>query len=542
MVFAIMSDSGVEKLSVELHLRILKQLSTLQDVYTLIQASPQHYRVFLTFKEEILSSAIQRMLGPEVSVDAIAAVEASSQHLEHADRKNVRAFLRRYQEARNMKQPRKKLSLSTALWLCRLHHAIDYHIEDYTQRATAVFEQCAKSMSSVKHERHPSVSGTHFWESGPLSAVEKERLRRAFYRVELFEKLFGDQDNYASETKFSAKEQAECLLTHYSSSEIEEIACMRDYLRLRMEETYERVDDTFIEKVIATYPVSSGNKRKREIGRPVEEGKVAAGGSMPDGKKRKREPQKAAEEVPARDFLLNEKKRKRNTEEALDKEDTIAPGSALIRKKRKWKIEEVIRAESAIGQAPVRNEMKRKWGTKEMVVEEEVDLNEEDQDGCTYAKDEGKSWYCFPGHNRFGFAGVDYDFSQDEKRWQRSRMDNGISLGLPFLRRLFTQSGEKQTRLLMANRRHGLEFLGEALKARRRLNFDVVPATATQTSDTKHPETEEKLGNQNKAWQWAWGDVPEGCCYWCKSKGLRTWGYVFWDNNRLSASGITNQR
>ncbi len=266
---------------------------------------------------------------------------------------------------------------------------------------------------------------------------------------------------------------------------------MRDYLRLRMEETYERVDDRFIEEVIATYPVSSGNKRKREIGRPVEEGKVAAGGSMPDRKKRKREPQKAAEEVPARDFLLNEKKRKRNTEEALDKEDTIAPGSALNRKKRNWKIEEVIRAESAIAQAPVRNEMKRKWGTEEMVVEE-VDLNEEDQDGCTYAKDEGKSWYCFPGYNRFGFAGVDYDFSQDRKRWQCSRMDNGISLGLPFLRRLFTQSGKKQTRLLMANRRHGLEFLGEALKARRRLNFDVVPATATPKIRHKAPRNRRK--------------------------------------------------
>lgn len=130
-----MSDKGVENLSVELHLRILKQLSTLQDVYTLIQASPQHHRVFLTFKEEILSSVIQQMLGPEVSIDAIVAVEAANQHLEHADRKTVRAFLRRYQEARTVKQPSKKLSLSTTLLLCRLNHAIDYHVEDHAQRA-----------------------------------------------------------------------------------------------------------------------------------------------------------------------------------------------------------------------------------------------------------------------------------------------------------------------------------------------------------------------------------------------------------------------
>lgn len=202
-------------------------------------------------------------------------------------------------------------------------------------------------------------------------------------------------------------------------------------------------------------------------------------------------------------------------------------------------------SKSAITQDPVREEKKRKWETEEMVVEEEADLNEEDQDGCTYVKDEEKFWYCFPGYiktTRFGFAGVDYEFSQDRKRWQCSRMDDVISLGLLFLRRLVTESGEKQTRLLKANRRYGLEFLGEALKARRRLNFDIVPATATHKLDAKHSETTEKLSNRNKAWKWAWGDVPEGCFYWCKSKSLRTWGYVFWDNSRLSASGITNQR
>lgn len=118
-------------------------------------------------------------------------------------------------------------------------------------------------MNSVKHERDPSASGTHIWESGSLLAAEKGHLRRAFYRVELFEKLFGDRDKYASERKFSPEEQAECLLTRYSSLETEEIACVRDYLRLRMQETYERVDDRFIEEVIATYPISSRNKRKR---------------------------------------------------------------------------------------------------------------------------------------------------------------------------------------------------------------------------------------------------------------------------------------
>ena len=72
-----MSRNHIGKLPTEIHLLILLQLPTIQELYSLIRASLQHYQVFLTWKEEILCTVVSRILGPDVLVDAVAAVEAS---------------------------------------------------------------------------------------------------------------------------------------------------------------------------------------------------------------------------------------------------------------------------------------------------------------------------------------------------------------------------------------------------------------------------------------------------------------------------------
>ncbi len=235
-----MSNNGIGKLPVELHLCVLKQLSTVQDIYSLIRASPQHYRVFFSYKQDILSTVIGRMLGPEIFVDALAVVEASDPRYQNDDREIVLAFLRRYKDARDLNHLNQKVTPSTATAVCRLNHAVEYHIKDYTRRATAILTQCTKTASFVESERRPNSSTSCIWETEILSAVEKERLRRAFYRVELFEHLFRDCKKRAPEMKFSDEEKADLFLALFSSSQIEEIACIRDYLRLRMEEAYER--------------------------------------------------------------------------------------------------------------------------------------------------------------------------------------------------------------------------------------------------------------------------------------------------------------
>ena len=70
------------------------------------------------------------------------------------------------------------------------------------------------------------------------------------------------------------------------------------------------------------------------------------------------------------------------------------------------------------------------------------------------------------------------------------------------LRHIFTLSEKERTQLLVANCRHGSEYLGEALKDRRQLNFDIALATTTQDWSTKRQGHDEDLSQRNKAWQW----------------------------------------
>ena len=125
-------------------------------------------------------------------------------------------------------------------------------------------------------------------------------------------------------------------------------------------------------------------------------------------------------------------------------------------------------------------------------------------------------------------------FSNREKNWQGYRTDNTVSLGLSSFQKLFTLSGEEHIRQIITSRRHGTEFLGDAIKEGRKLHFDAIPAALKkQAPNTNYEEHKIHPSTRDEAWRWAWGDQPAGEWYWCKSKKLRSWDYVFWDSSRL---------
>ncbi len=57
-------------------MHILLDVSSIQDLFSLIRASPRYYQVFLTAREKILITVVERDVGPELLRDAIYAARA----------------------------------------------------------------------------------------------------------------------------------------------------------------------------------------------------------------------------------------------------------------------------------------------------------------------------------------------------------------------------------------------------------------------------------------------------------------------------------
>ncbi|KAL1981487.1 hypothetical protein VTN96DRAFT_2516 [Rasamsonia emersonii] len=79
----------------------------------------------------------------------------------------------------------------------------------------------------------------------PLSAAEIARLQRAFCRLELFGCLFyNDIENHAI---LSPQEQSDMFLANFPYWQVEEIACIRDYLIRRLCGPFDQVENYWVE-------------------------------------------------------------------------------------------------------------------------------------------------------------------------------------------------------------------------------------------------------------------------------------------------------
>jgi len=238
--------SCLEKLSPELQILILLQLPSTQSLYSLIRASPQYYQVFLTWKERILSAVVGRMVIPHVLPDAIAAVGASHLEPRGPGRETVVSSIESFQYDRKIDHSKKLLPLATSVSLCQLHRSVEYFVNDYTRRTTAALKQyCQSTGLTHRSEITQTPEGQHV----PLSSIEEGRLHRAFYRLELYGRLFYRKP--FTEKKLSALEQAHIFLAEFPPWEVEELACIRDYILLRLADVFDQVEEDFVKSILA---------------------------------------------------------------------------------------------------------------------------------------------------------------------------------------------------------------------------------------------------------------------------------------------------
>lgn len=262
-----MERNHFDRLSAELITPILLEIPTTQSLYSLIRASPKAYQVFLTSKETILVSLMRRAIRPAAFIDALAAAQASQLKDVGPDRKTVLAFLRKYEINRHKAVEQKGLhySLPTAVSLCQLYRSTQYFIKDLTSRSSFYLRRCG-STAFVETGSSPqngfivpqenghdglsrgreNISVDRDHQYAPLSEVEECRLQRAFYRHELYTRIFSSGMEYSGKKLWELPSDSHFFLDKYQHYEIEELACVENHLWSLLSSSFDRIEPSFV--------------------------------------------------------------------------------------------------------------------------------------------------------------------------------------------------------------------------------------------------------------------------------------------------------
>ncbi|MCJ1256204.1 hypothetical protein MMC24_004024 [Lignoscripta atroalba] len=141
----------------------------------------------------------------------------------------TREFLSHYQATDELSKPPPAWTVLDAISVSNLHCHVDYFIKKFTSSILSV---------------HP-VSGTIDPDYSPPSMNEVCRIQRIFYRFELYCNLFREYNRRPrdKEHRFSAAEQERLFHRKFATWEIEQLACVRDYLMRQLSVAFDEVAD-----------------------------------------------------------------------------------------------------------------------------------------------------------------------------------------------------------------------------------------------------------------------------------------------------------
>ncbi|PNP40703.1 hypothetical protein TGAMA5MH_07410 [Trichoderma gamsii] len=217
----------LEDLVPELLARILQVLDHPRDLLSLIRASPHCFRVYAESPAIILSPILKNAILPDALHHALACV-----HLPSISSQTVPvAFLRDYFQYEPLAFPTDKTALTALCGLClRTSHFVD----DYSSRAMRAL--------NLKSDAGQATASA-------LSSTERARFQRAFFRYELYCRIF-PVDHYArSRSLVPADEQFTEFIARMAPWEVEEVSCVHHYFTVLIGRFLDDLEDQFVEAV-----------------------------------------------------------------------------------------------------------------------------------------------------------------------------------------------------------------------------------------------------------------------------------------------------
>ena len=221
--------AGLESLPPEIQSAVLLNIRDIASLKALIHASPRYHSAYLSQRNAILKRVLFNSIHPDVLYDAFFAVRSTSTLTSNLQDRTarVKSFLSEYKDKRDEWTPPEHLDLESLSKLARLQNQVQHATDDLCQKA---FSCHAFAGKLVGHGEQ-------------LSPNEIRRFYRAFYRFEIFCRLFRDWDLPLAEQKSSdapyrargstpeldSMEKSSRFLGLFNPWEVEELACVRDY-------------------------------------------------------------------------------------------------------------------------------------------------------------------------------------------------------------------------------------------------------------------------------------------------------------------------
>ncbi|KAJ0414201.1 hypothetical protein BJY00DRAFT_305751 [Aspergillus carlsbadensis] len=255
-------------LSPELVLNILQSLDSPQDLYSIIAASSHFYRGFASYRQSTTAAILRRAVTPQIEGDFLSAYRAQKIwrsvpegnddlycpkgvfDLDRLRKKTAAIF-----EESTTSSPdnlNALISDSNALpkvWM--FYRKFDHLILKY---ATSALQELSSTFTVSQ-----------------LSTAEKTRLKRAFFRCEIYTCLFQfSQLARESRTPVPFTDPAPTYIRTLPSWEIEQVHCVLQYYMTTVEHICDRMEDEFISlskaRQLAYRPSKSERAWKAELG------------------------------------------------------------------------------------------------------------------------------------------------------------------------------------------------------------------------------------------------------------------------------------
>ena len=270
----IQQRANIEYFAVEIQQAILHQMPDFKALRALISASPSYLRAYQSQRISILSDVLVRDIHPDVLCDALAVVDALELPRNYDDYvPKLKIFIEQYKTLLEVgPEPLDSIAIER---LSQFQQSVIDVTKDF----------CAYALST-----HP-VTGEYLNDYAPPSLSELRRIHRAFYRYELFARLFQEPDIYLEEQEkrhrdrnlfktrlalqrnsirsLDCQDKSFLFLVLFKPWEVEEIACVRDYITHRYDVPY-RVCKSEVQAIMEEKSGSGVPPWENEPGLPLD--------------------------------------------------------------------------------------------------------------------------------------------------------------------------------------------------------------------------------------------------------------------------------
>ena len=214
--------ASLDGLPIELKVLVLEYSPDVNSLYALVQASPDFHQAYLSHRQHVLFQVLcNDIMSPTALIDARAVASASAIGRDDGWLHDAEQFLKAYKKERdeaNVTPPKpENFTLDDLMSISCLQMDVSIAVEDFCR------------LTLRKHPMEgPSVC------LDDLTANECRRLHRAFYRYEIFVRMFHDLDGNPHHPSGwrqpLGRTLAEFFFSDFEPWEVEEIHCIRDYI------------------------------------------------------------------------------------------------------------------------------------------------------------------------------------------------------------------------------------------------------------------------------------------------------------------------